>query len=208
MATTGFHSRTDSQWTTIAGGSKAQRSIEYGFSLHQHPYATQLVGRLLEDSLAGLQAADTEPPPAFQDAAFFNGYQPASAVAARPVKDLDFLGGAYAVYNWELFFHVPLDGRDPPEQERALRGRAALVPLRLRPDRRQRRADARAVLEGHAVPDHRRRADRGAPDQPLDARQRPAGRGHRRRPSRRGTTRRSGRTSSPATGRRPTCSRR
>jgi hypothetical protein len=41
----------------------------------------------------------------FQDA-----YHPTELVAMPyPVRDLDFSsGGAYAVYNWELFFHVPL----------------------------------------------------------------------------------------------------
>ena len=37
-------------------------------------------------------------------------YNPSSLVQRPyPVKDLDFTsGGAYAVYNWELFFHVPI----------------------------------------------------------------------------------------------------
>ncbi len=37
-------------------------------------------------------------------------YQPAAAVRRPyPVKDLDFsVGGAYSIYNWELFFHAPL----------------------------------------------------------------------------------------------------
>ena len=45
-------------------------------------------------------------------AEFFDAtYKPNTALVQRPypVKDLDFTsGGAYAVYNWELFFHVPL----------------------------------------------------------------------------------------------------
>jgi hypothetical protein len=42
---------------------------------------------------------------------FESSYAPNSALVRRPypVKDLDFsLAGAYAVYNWELFYHVPL----------------------------------------------------------------------------------------------------
>jgi hypothetical protein len=37
-------------------------------------------------------------------------YQPSALVAQpRPAKELDFsYGGAYSIYNWELFFHVPL----------------------------------------------------------------------------------------------------
>jgi hypothetical protein len=40
---------------------------------------------------------------------FQNTYQPSLLVQQPyPVKELDFTaGGAYAVYNWELFFHVP-----------------------------------------------------------------------------------------------------
>lgn len=45
-------------------------------------------------------------------AEFFEGhYQPEAARVRRPypAKDLDFSsGGAYSVYNWELFYHVPL----------------------------------------------------------------------------------------------------
>lgn len=43
---------------------------------------------------------------------FFDAaYKPSTALVQRPypVKDLDFTsGGAYSVYNWELFFHVPI----------------------------------------------------------------------------------------------------
>jgi hypothetical protein len=42
---------------------------------------------------------------------FESGYNPNSALVRRPypVKDLDFSpAGAYAVYNWELFYHVPI----------------------------------------------------------------------------------------------------
>jgi Tc toxin complex TcA C-terminal TcB-binding domain len=43
---------------------------------------------------------------------FFDAaYKPSTALVQQPypVKDLDFTsGGAYSVYNWELFFHVPI----------------------------------------------------------------------------------------------------
>jgi len=42
---------------------------------------------------------------------FDTAYKPDTALVQQPypVKDLDFTsGGAYAVYNWELFFHVPI----------------------------------------------------------------------------------------------------
>lgn len=40
----------------------------------------------------------------------FSAYTPSELVQIPyPVKDLDFTsGGAYSIYNWELFFHVPL----------------------------------------------------------------------------------------------------
>ena len=43
-------------------------------------------------------------------AEFFNTYEPTELVQRPyPVKDLDFTSsGAYSVYNWELFYHVPL----------------------------------------------------------------------------------------------------
>jgi hypothetical protein len=108
-----------------------ERTVSYRFYLHQHPYVQQLAKRLIEKSISGLQAADTDyrqkadgsfetlPDGKFKPvlfAEFFkNSYQPDATLAPdtkespHPVKDLDFTySGAYAVYNWELFFHVPL----------------------------------------------------------------------------------------------------
>ena len=123
IATT-FHGTFDSQRTTGAGGKKGyhwetERVLEYDVALHQHPYVADLVQRLLERSVRGLQAADTEygtaklpdgrPRPVLYDSEFFAKYVPATSVASSPVKELDFAGaGAYSEYNWELFFHVPL----------------------------------------------------------------------------------------------------
>jgi hypothetical protein len=102
-----------------------ERELSYRFHLHFHPYTGQLVRRLLTASTAGLQSADTDyvkradgtietlpdgkyKPVLYAD--FFGAYSPSAMVQAPyPVEDLDFTsGGAYAVYNWELFFHVPL----------------------------------------------------------------------------------------------------
>jgi Tc toxin complex TcA C-terminal TcB-binding domain len=48
-------------------------------------------------------------PQLYQDI-FNSGYSPSQYVRRPfPVKDLDFTtGGAYSIYNWELFFHAPL----------------------------------------------------------------------------------------------------
>jgi Tc toxin complex TcA C-terminal TcB-binding domain len=115
------------------------RKLNYRFSPHFHPYVTRLVSRLIEQSVPGLQAADTEYqtaadgswatfgptypdttrrgkfiPILFED--FFAGmYHPNPGNIADligdpvPAKELDFSSsGAYSVYNWELFFHIPI----------------------------------------------------------------------------------------------------
>ncbi len=51
---------------------------------------------------------NSKPHPKYLQQLFVN-YKPTDAVRhPHPVADLDFTsGGAYSVYNWELFFHVP-----------------------------------------------------------------------------------------------------
>ncbi len=104
-----------------------EREVSYQFYPHAHPFVPQLITRLIEKSVSGLQAADTDyqknldgsvvnlpdgKPKPILFADFFSGtrYNPSSLVQQPyPVKDLDFTSsGAYSLYNWELFFHVPL----------------------------------------------------------------------------------------------------
>ncbi len=93
-----------------------KRALSYRFFSHFHPYVTELIERLVEDSVKGLEAQDTrdpQTPPLLYETIFSTQgrYQPSALVDKDyyPVKDLDFSpGGAYSVYNWELFFHVPL----------------------------------------------------------------------------------------------------
>ena len=132
-----FHNHQDAElayWTgRIAESKKSrhfiiqEREVSYRFYLHQHPYVLQLVRRLLRTSTSGLQSADTEyvkmPDGSFETlpdgkfkptlyADFFEAaYEPNTEVVQQPypIKDLDFTSsGAYSVYNWELFYHVPL----------------------------------------------------------------------------------------------------
>jgi hypothetical protein len=108
-----------------------ERELSYRFYPHFHPYVQQLMSRLFRQSVAGLQAVDTEyvkkddgsydqlpdgkrKPVLYADifsAAAGNAYGPSELVKQPyPVKDLDFTyNGAYSVYNWELFFHIPLN---------------------------------------------------------------------------------------------------
>jgi len=110
-----------------------QRSLTYSFRSHFHPYVAKLVHELIEGSVRGLQAADTWykrkndgsyemlppaapgakplPRPEFYAELFTTSrYAPSGLVTKPyPVNELDFsTSGAYSVYNWELFYHVPL----------------------------------------------------------------------------------------------------
>lgn len=104
-----------------------EREMRYRFSLHEHPFVQQLTTRLIEQSISGLQAADTDyikrpdgtfdllpdgkkKPMLFADVFSPAQYNPSGLVQLPyPVKDLDFsYSGSYSAYNWELFFHVPL----------------------------------------------------------------------------------------------------
>ncbi|MGK7913932.1 MAG: hypothetical protein AB4038_00050, partial [Prochloraceae cyanobacterium] len=112
-----------------------ERKLSYQFYSHFHPYTTELVRRLIAKSVSGLQATDTEylqnddnslktfpanhpneairgkPIPKLYEEIFSTTrYNPSDLVQQPyPVKDLDFTSsGAYAVYNWELFYHVPM----------------------------------------------------------------------------------------------------
>jgi hypothetical protein len=104
-----------------------KRSLSYAFTPHVHPFAQDLLQRLVTGSVRGLQDADTDvahnpdntpvilpdgsPRPAMYRELFTTtAYQPTALVADPDLTvRLDFtLGGAYSVYNWELFFHVPV----------------------------------------------------------------------------------------------------
>jgi len=103
-------------------------TVSYRFYPHFHPYVGKLTQRLIQKSISALQAADTEyekksdgsfetlgdgktrkPIPEFYADGILSNYGPNLVEKPYPVMDLDFTtSGAYSVYNWELFFHVPL----------------------------------------------------------------------------------------------------
>ena len=113
--------------------------LTYSFHLHEHPYVTELVNRLVKTSVKGLQDADTEyqtkpdgspeplknaagrvqtrsdgtpipRPHLYKELFSHTSYTPSGLVGhPYPVMDLDFTSsGAYSVYNWELFYHLPM----------------------------------------------------------------------------------------------------
>lgn len=95
-----------------------RRKLTYRFLPHYQPYAGELVQRLINGRLEGLEAANFDPTlvadlfkPASDTSPAAAPYYAASELVQQPypIKDIDFTtGGAYSVYNWELFFHIPL----------------------------------------------------------------------------------------------------
>ncbi len=96
---------------TIAG---VKETIEFGKEIK----LINPVTAALPDGSQATLPADTslaligcKPQPRLYDKIFLpSSYAPSEVVSLPyPVKDLDFSsGGAYAVYNWELFYHVPI----------------------------------------------------------------------------------------------------
>jgi hypothetical protein len=91
------------------------RQSTYRFDGFYHPYACTMQRELNRFGLDGLYDAPKDSPSGLfrqtgRDADFFASYGPQDAVRGpHPVEDFDFsAGGAYAIYNWEVFFHVPL----------------------------------------------------------------------------------------------------
>ncbi len=81
------------------------RRKRYRFHLHYHPYVCHFVKNLNRDGIGGLLQRSIQ----LKRAEFFNIYEPKSIVAQPgPLEDVDFsMYGAYSIYNWELFFHIP-----------------------------------------------------------------------------------------------------
>jgi hypothetical protein len=86
----------------------------YRFRTFYHPYVTQFFSLLGVGGLDALLRRDTQ---LVEAKPFEPVYKPTALVAKGdpakldqyPVEDVDFsFGGAYAQYNWELFFHAPL----------------------------------------------------------------------------------------------------
>jgi hypothetical protein len=111
------------QYTT--GSYNSQQtfdSAEFRFNIHYHPFVELFIKELSAGGIKGLlnrriQIAPRTVPnaPATFD---FNTYQPSLNVRknfampdktwAYPYEDVDFTyGGAYSIYNWELFYHTP-----------------------------------------------------------------------------------------------------
>ncbi|MFI7575647.1 hypothetical protein [Micromonospora sp. NPDC049497] len=93
----------------------------YTFNLHFHPFACRFIKEVRRGGVDGLLApADEDSGAASQTLArqklarfdvFEQTYQPSESVVVEPypVENIQFgASGAYSIYNWELFFHIPL----------------------------------------------------------------------------------------------------
>ena len=91
------------------------RYCNYTSGLMYHPYAKAFIKLLREKGMDGVFDRDFQLNPweydvvARQDGNISRDYKPSAAVSGFPMEDIDFsYGGAYGIYNWELFFHMPL----------------------------------------------------------------------------------------------------
>jgi len=97
----------------------AKGPLRYGVSLFYHPYACLFLQQTRRFGVAGLldpsaaAPGDDDDPLLYQQASealpasYFDGVTAVSKPI--PAEDVDFLyGGAYSVYNWELFYHIPM----------------------------------------------------------------------------------------------------
>jgi len=90
-----------------------QAEKHFQFETFYHPYVCELIKQLNRDGIDGLlqRSNQTE---LFEKTFFANDYEPdkvehQAVVQPYPIDDVDFsYGGAYSLYNWELFFHAPL----------------------------------------------------------------------------------------------------
>src|SRR5262249_12254028 len=100
----------DPEFVRICAQLGAYRSLQYrvDFENFYHPLVCALRKTLYTDGVGALMDRDTQ----LQQTAFrFDTNYDPTAIVNRPfpIEDIDFReGGAYAGYNWELFFHLPL----------------------------------------------------------------------------------------------------
>ena len=85
---------------------------EFRFETFFHPYTAEFQRRLNRDGVPGLLNIDSQRPESLpRVTSFADAYAPdwRTVKSPLPVHDVDFsFRGAYSLYNWEIFFHVPL----------------------------------------------------------------------------------------------------
>lgn len=99
---------------TTKDSSNSRRGI-YRFDIFYHPYVDNFVRQVNKDGIKGLYVPSLQEKPweyslVKKSSDFFKEeYQPSECIKGIPYEDIDFThGGAFGVYNWELFFHIPM----------------------------------------------------------------------------------------------------
>lgn len=78
----------------------------YTFTNFHHPYLCDFIGALGRGGLPTLLSLETQ---SKSDQHAFDDYGPRALVTEHPIDEIEFQSGrAYELYNWELFFHIPL----------------------------------------------------------------------------------------------------
>jgi hypothetical protein len=98
--------------STTIGGIEWPASPQVTFSLHDHPHVCAFIKMLNWKGVPALLLLQSQQLSNDGAVTLFEGvYKPNPSVVTTPypVEDVDFsFGGAYSLYNWELFFHIPL----------------------------------------------------------------------------------------------------
>ncbi len=83
--------------------------VETRFTTHYHPYVWNFIRSLNSRGIPDLLGLASQRPND-KGFVFYNQYQPTYRVTLPyPEERVDFsYGGAYTLYNWELFFHAPM----------------------------------------------------------------------------------------------------
>lgn len=91
------------------------KTCNYQASLFYHPYVRMFIKSVREGGIDAIYRRGVQTTPwqfdtvARSDGNFFSDYSPSELVTNSPAETVDFsFSGAYGVYNWELFFHIPL----------------------------------------------------------------------------------------------------
>jgi hypothetical protein len=87
---------------------RPSRTVSYSFSPHYHPYTDELIEKLNREGLPALLDPDYHA--GLERSLAPQIYQPGPyATGPFPKHEIDVSDdGAYAIYNWELFFHAPV----------------------------------------------------------------------------------------------------
>ncbi len=79
--------------------------MKYKFENFYHPYSSDLMKSLNLSGVSEVMKRETQ----LWESEYFDTYVPLAVVSPYPKREIDFTyGSAYGIYNWELFYHVPM----------------------------------------------------------------------------------------------------